>query len=141
MASRTSEAEWRGDLKGGQGEVKLGSGAFSGSYSFRSRFENGQGTNPEELIAAAHAGCFSMALSAALAEAGHPPAKIHTTAKVHFGPVPGGFAISRLDLVTEGSVPGIDAETFEKRAEEAKRNCPVSKALQAVEITLTARLI
>src|SRR5215831_7955648 len=141
MASRTSEAEWRGDLEGGQGEVKLGSGAFSGSYSFHSRFENGQDTNPEELIAAAHAGCFSMALSATLAETGHPPAKIHTTAKVHFGPVPGGFAISRIDLVTEGSVPGIDAETFEKRAEEAKRNCPVSKALQAVEITLSTRLI
>jgi lipoyl-dependent peroxiredoxin len=141
MAIRTSEAEWRGDLKSGQGEVKLGSGAFSGSYSFHSRFENGQDTNPEELIAAAHAGCFSMALSATLAETGHPPAKIHTTAKVHFGPVPGGFAISRIDLVTEGSVPGIDAETFEKRAEEAKRNCPVSTALQAVEITLSTRLI
>jgi lipoyl-dependent peroxiredoxin len=81
MAIRTSEAEWRGDLKSGQGEVKLGSGALSGSYSYRSRFENGQGTNPEELIAAAHAGCFSMALSATLAETGHPPAKIHTTAK------------------------------------------------------------
>jgi|ERR1019366_6244700 osmotically inducible protein OsmC len=141
MAIRTSEAEWRGDLKGGQGEIKLGSGAFSGSYSFHSRFEDGQGTNPEELIAAAHAACFSMALSAALAETGHPPAKIHTAAKVHFGPVPGGFAISRIDLATEGSVPGIDAEAFEKRAEEAKRNCPVSKALQAVEMTLTARLL
>jgi lipoyl-dependent peroxiredoxin len=141
MAIRTSEAEWRGDLKSGRGEIRLGSGAFSGNYSFQSRFEEGQGTNPEELIAAAHAGCFSMALSARLAESGHPPAKVHTTARVHFGPVPGGFAISRIDLATEGSVPGIDAETFEKRAEEAKRNCPVSKALQAVEITLTARLI
>jgi lipoyl-dependent peroxiredoxin len=140
MAIRTSEAEWRGDLKGGRGEIRLGSGAFSGNYSFQSRFEEGQGTNPEELIAAAHAGCFSMALSARLAESGHPPAKVHTTAKVHFGPVPGGFAITRIDLATEGSVPGIDAETFEKRAEEAKQNCPVSKALQAVEITLTARL-
>jgi osmotically inducible protein OsmC len=141
MAVRTSEAEWRGDLKGGQGEIKFGSGAFSGSYSFHSRFEDSQGTNPEELIAAAHAGCFSMALSAALAEAGHPPTKIHTTAKVHFGPVTGGFAISRIDLATEGSVPGIDAETFDKRAQEAKQNCPVSKALRAVEITLTARLV
>jgi lipoyl-dependent peroxiredoxin len=92
MAIRTSEAEWRGDLKGGRGEIKLGSGAFLGNYSFHSRFEEGQGTNPEELIAAAHAG--SMALSAALAEAGHPPEKIHTAAKVHFGPVPGDFAIS-----------------------------------------------
>jgi osmotically inducible protein OsmC len=115
MAIRTSEAEWRGDLKGGQGEIKLGSGAFSGNYSFHSRFEEGMGTNPEELIAAAHAGCFSMALSAALAEAGHPPTKIHTAAKVHLGPVPGGFAISRFDLGTEGSVPGIDAETFGRR--------------------------
>jgi lipoyl-dependent peroxiredoxin len=85
MAIRTSEAEWRGDLKGGQGEVKLGSGAFSGSYSFHSRFEDGKGANPEELIAAAHAACFSMALSAMLAEVGHPPAKIHTAAKVYFG--------------------------------------------------------
>jgi osmotically inducible protein OsmC len=141
MAIRTSEAEWCDDLKGGRGTITLVSGAFSGNHSFHSRFENGQGTNPEELIAAAHAACFSMALSARLAESGHPPAKVHTTAKVHFGPVPGGFAISRIDLATEGSVPGIDAETFEKRAEEAKQNCPVSKALQAVEITLTARLV
>src|SRR6202521_3348712 len=105
MAIRTSEAEWRGDLKSGQGEIKLGSTAFTGSYSFHSRFEDGKGTNPEELIAAAHAGCFSMALAATLAAAGHPPAKIHTTAKVHFGPVPGGFAIARIELATEGSVP------------------------------------
>jgi lipoyl-dependent peroxiredoxin len=140
MASRTSEAEWRGDLKDGQGEIKLGSGAFSGSYSYHSRFEDGAGTNPEELIAAAHAGCFSMALAAALAAAGHPPAKIHTTAKVHFGPVPNGFAISKIELTTEGSVPGIDATAFERTAAEAKQNCPVSKALKAVEITLAARL-
>ena len=120
MASRTSEAGWRGDLKDGQGEIKLGSGAFSGSYSYHSRFEDGAGTNPEELIAAAHAGCFSMALAAALAAAGHPPAKIHTTAKVHFG---------------------IDATAFERTAAEAKQNCPVSKALKAVEITLAARLV
>ncbi|MGH6835497.1 MAG: OsmC family peroxiredoxin [Methylocella sp.] len=141
MASRTSEAEWRGDLKGGQGEIKLGSGAFSGRYSYHSRFEEGDGTNPEELIAAAHAGCFSMALAAALAAAGHPPTKIRTTAKVHFGPVPNGFAISRIELTTEGSVPGIDAAAFETTAAEAKKNCPVSKALQAVEITLAARLV
>lgn len=141
MASRTSEAEWRGNLKSGHGEIKLGSGAFSGSYSFHSRFEEGKGTNPEELIAAAHAGCFSMALAAALAAAGHPPARIHTTAKVHFGPVSGGFAISRIELATEGSVPGIDAASFEKTAADAKENCPVSKALKAVEITLAARLV
>jgi osmotically inducible protein OsmC len=141
MASRSSEAEWRGDLKGGQGKVKLGSGAFEGGYSFHSRFEDGADTNPEELIAAAHAGCFSMALAAALSAGGHPPTKIHTTAKVTFGPVPGGFAISKIDLATEGSVPGIDAAAFERTAAEAKENCPVSKALKAIEITLTAKFV
>jgi len=141
MAIRTSEAEWQGDLKGGRGTMKLGSGAFEGQYSFSSRMEEGAGTNPEELIAAAHAGCFSMALSFALSQAGHPPSRIHTTAKVHFGPAAGGFAISRIDLQTEGSVPGIDAAAFEKAAEGAKQNCPVSKALKAVEITLTTKLV
>ena len=141
MAIRTSEAEWRGDLKSGQGKMKLGSGAYEGGYSYQSRFEDGKGTNPEELIAAAHAGCFSMALSATLAAAGHAPTRIHTTAKVNFGPVAGGFAITRIDLTTEGSVPGIDAATFEKTAMQAKENCPVSKALKAVEITLSARLV
>jgi len=139
MASRTSEAVWQGDLKSGKGTVKLGSGAFEGQYSFNSRFAEGVGTNPEELIAAAHAGCFSMALAAALTEGGHPPTKIHTTAKIHFGPVPGGFAISKIDLMTEGSVPGIDAAAFETFAKGAKENCPVSKALAAVEITLTTK--
>jgi osmotically inducible protein OsmC len=141
MANRTSEAVWQGDLKSGKGTVKLGSGAFEGQYSFNSRFAEGVGTNPEELIAAAHAGCFSMALSAALTEAGHPPEKIHTTAKIHFGPVPGGFAISKIDLATEGSVPGIDAATFETIAKGAKENCPVSKALAAIEITLTTEFV
>ncbi len=142
MAIRTSEAEWRGDLKTGQGGMKLGSGAFEGAYSYQSRFEDGKGTNPEELLGAAHAGCFSMALAAALAGAGHTATKIHTTAKVHFGPQPGGgFAITRVDLVTEGSVPGIDAATFEQTAAGAKENCPVSKALKAIEITLSARLV
>jgi lipoyl-dependent peroxiredoxin len=140
MAIRNSEAEWRGDLKTGQGRMKLGSGAFEGQYSYNSRFENGTGTNPEELIAAAHAGCFSMALSAALSGAGHVPTRIFTTAKVHFGPVAGGFAITRIELDTQGQVPGIDAATFEKFAKEAKAGCPVSKALKAVEITLTAKL-
>jgi osmotically inducible protein OsmC len=141
MASRNSEAEWRGDLKTGQGKLKLGSGAFEGQYSYNSRFENGVGTNPEELIAAAHAGCFTMALSAQLSGAGHAPTRLHTNAKVMFGPVPGGFAISRIDLETEGQVPGIDAKTFEKFAKEAKENCPVSKALKAVEITLTTKFV
>ncbi|MBS0559439.1 MAG: OsmC family protein [Proteobacteria bacterium] len=141
MASRTSEAEWKGDLKTGTGKVKLGSGAFEGQYSFNSRFAEGVGTNPEELIAAAHAGCFSMALSAALTEAGHPPSRIHTSAKIHFGPGPDGFAISKIDLETEGAVPGIDAAAFEKFAAGAKANCPVSKALAAIEITLAAKFL
>ncbi|MQT12410.1 OsmC family protein [Segnochrobactrum spirostomi] len=141
MATRKSEAEWTGDLKGGKGRVKLGSGAFEGQYSFSSRFENGVGTNPEELIAAAHAGCFSMALSAALTEAGHPPERIHTDATIHFGPSGGGFSITRVDLATEASVPGIDADTFAKIAADAKANCPVSKALAALEIHLDAKLV
>jgi OsmC subfamily peroxiredoxin len=94
MANRTSDAEWRGDLKTGHGAIKLGSGAFEGQYSYNSRFAEGVGTNPEEPIAAAHAGCFSMALAAVLSERGHAPSKIHTNAKVQFGPVPGGFAIT-----------------------------------------------
>jgi lipoyl-dependent peroxiredoxin len=140
MAKRMSDAEWRGDLKDGGGSLKLGSGAFEGRYSYKSRFEDGTGTNPEELIAAAHAACFSMALSAALSQQGHPPTRIHTTATVDFGPVPGGFAISRIALETEGEVPGIDAATFTRFAEEAKAGCPVSKALAAVNITLVAKL-
>ena len=141
MASRTSEAEWQGDLKGGKGRIKFGSGSYDGQYSFQSRFEEGTGTNPEELIAAAHAGCFSMALSAGLSQAGTPPSRIHTTAKVIFGPSGGGFAISKIELATEGSVPGLDAAGFEKAAKEAKENCPVSKALKAVEITLTTKFV
>ena len=127
MAKRVSEAEWRGDLKDGAGTLKLGSGAFEGKYSFRSRFEDGPGTNPEELIAAAHAACFSMALSVALSQMGHVPTRIHTTATVDFGPVPGGFAISRIALDTEAQVPGISAAMFEKAAQAAKVECPVSE--------------
>ena len=136
MAHRRSEAEWQGDLRTGQGRIKLGSGAYEGQYSFNSRFAEGTGTNPEELIAAAHAGCFSMALAAALTEAGHPPSRIHTDATVQFGPVPGGFAITRIDLKTDAAVPGMDQAAFEKAAAGAKEGCPVSKALKAVEITL-----
>jgi len=140
MAKRRSDAEWRGDFRTGGGTLKLGSGAFEGKYSFKSRFEDGPGTNPEELIAAAHAACFSMALSAALAGAGHPATRIHTDATVNFGPVPGGFAISKIELETEGTVPSIDAATFENKAQGAKRECPVSKALAAVDISLVATL-
>jgi osmotically inducible protein OsmC len=141
MATRQAEAEWRGGLKDGQGEMELGSGAFKGPFSFQSRMENGAGTNPEELIGAAHAGCFSMQLSAMLAAAGHPPKRIHTTAKVHFGPVDGGFAITGIDLITEGDVPGIDAAAFQEQARAAKEKCPVSKALAATPITLQATLV
>lgn len=141
MAIRTAEAEWRGDLKAGQGTMKLGSGAFEGTYSFASRFEEGRGTNPEELIGAAHAGCFSMALSAGLAAAGYPPDRVHTTARVQLLKVGAGFAITRIDLKTEAKVPGIDEATFREKAEEAKKGCPVSKALTGVEIGLDAQLV
>ncbi len=142
MPTRLAEAEWSGDLKAGEGKMKLGSGAYEGKYSFKSRMENGAGTNPEELLGAAHAGCFSMALSAMLSGAGHIPTKIHTTAKVTFDPVPGGFAITKIELNVEGSVPGMDQATFAKTAEEAKKGCPVSKALAAVpSIVLNAKLV
>lgn len=142
MAVRTAEAEWKGSLKDGSGSLKSGSGAIAGSYSFPSRFEDGTGTNPEELIAAAHAGCFSMALSAGLGRAGFEPKRVHTVAKVHLERGEGGFAISKIELHTEAEVPGIDAETFAQQAEDAKKNCPISKALAAVpEITLEAKLV
>src|SRR5579872_6575997 len=136
MAARTSEAEWKGDLIHGKGTMKLGSGAYEGQYSFSSRFESGVGTNPEELIAAAHAGCFSMALSAGLGKAGHTPTRIHTSATVHLEKVGEGFGITRIELDTLGEVPGIDAATFQKFADDAKKGCPVSKVLAAAEITL-----
>jgi osmotically inducible protein OsmC len=138
---RTAEAEWKGDLRDGQGSVKLGSGAFAGPYSFRSRMGEGPGTNPEELIGAAHAGCFSMALSAILTEAGHPPTRIHTTAQVHFERVDSGYQISRIELQTEGQVPGVTPAAFQEHAQTAKKNCPVSKALAGTEITLEAKLV
>jgi lipoyl-dependent peroxiredoxin len=141
MVARRSEAEWRGALKDGAGEVKLGSGAFRGNYSFASRFEDGTGTNPEELLGAAHAACFSMALSMVLGNAGFTPRRIKTSAVVHIGQSSDGFSIPRIDLVTEGDVPGIDAEGFLTHAETAKRGCPVSKALAGVEITLDAHLV
>lgn len=141
MAVRTSEAEWKGTLLEGQGIMKLGSGAFEGAYSFPSRFEEAQGTNPEELIGAAHAGCFSMALSAGLSRAGHPPKRIHTRAKVHLEKVGEGFGITRIELETEADIPGIDQATFQEQAEAAKKNCPVSKALAGTEISLVAKLV
>jgi len=141
MAVRSAEVEWKGNLREGQGTVKLGSGAYEGRYSFASRFESGTGTNPEELIGAAHAGCFSMALSAGLGRAGFTPTRIHTTAKVHLEKVGEGFGITRIELETEAQIPGIDAKTFQEHAEGAKKNCPVSKALAGAEITLQAKLV
>ena len=141
MATRNGSAEWRGDLKGGDGDLTVGDGVFKGSYSFSSRFEEGEGTNPEELIAAAHAACFSMALSNILAEHGHSPDRVRTVAKVHLGQTDDGPTIKRIDLETEGQVPGIDQDHFAKHAEEAKSGCVVSRALAGVkEITLAARL-
>ncbi len=141
MATRKAEAVWEGGLMDGKGRMKLGSGAFEGKYSFRTRFEEEKGTNPEELIGAAHAGCFSMALSAGLNKAGYKPQKIQTTATVHLEKVGEGFSISRIELDTTASVPGIDAGTFKDQAEMAKAGCPVSKALAGTQILLTAKLI
>jgi osmotically inducible protein OsmC len=140
MPTRTSSAQWQGTLKEGAGTMALGSGAYEGPYSFKSRFEDGAGTNPEELIAAAHAGCFSMAFSNALSQAGHVPTSVKTKAHVQFGKTDEGFGITRIDLVTNGDVPGIDDSEFQKLAEQAKASCPVSKALAAVDITLAATL-
>jgi osmotically inducible protein OsmC len=137
MPNRSSTANWQGTLKEGAGTMRLGSGAYEGPFSFVSRFEDGPGTNPEELIAAAHAGCYSMALSATLGKAGFTPSAIDTTATVHLNPPAG---ITKIELSTVAEVPGIDEADFLKYAEETKSTCPVSKALSAVEITLTARL-
>jgi lipoyl-dependent peroxiredoxin len=141
MPVRKANAVWEGDLKGGSGKVALGSGAFEGRYSFGSRFEEAGGTNPEELIGAAHAGCFSMALAAGLGRGGHSPKRVATTAKVHLEKVGEGFGITRIELDTEAEVPGIDDATFQDFANKAKEGCPVSKALAATEITLNAKLV
>lgn len=139
MPTRKAEAEWNGNLRDGSGRVKFG--GFEGAYSFASRFESGKGTNPEELIAAAHAGCFSMALSNGLAKAGHTPQRVHTTAAVTLDKVGEGFEITGIELNCEARVPGIDAAAFQQQANTAKENCPVSKALRATKITLIAKLV
>jgi osmotically inducible protein OsmC len=138
MAIRTSSAEWQGSLKEGAGTMKLASGTYEGAYTYASRFESGQGTNPEELIGAAHAGCFSMFLAALLSDAGFVPTRIHTTAAVHLR---AGPTIALIELKTEAEVPNIGEAAFLEHAEAAKKNCPVSKALAAVETTLDARLV
>jgi osmotically inducible protein OsmC len=137
---RHAQAQWNGSLKEGNGHVSTETKALDSAYSFRSRFEGGGETNPEELIGAAHAACFSMALSAALTNAGHAPTSIQTKASVHLNKGESGFAINRIDLETTGEVPGIDAAAFQQFASGAKANCPVSKALAGVEIQLQATL-
>src|SRR5215211_4434120 len=132
MPERSATARWEGGLQGGKGRMAFGSGAFEGQYSFSSRFEEGTGTNPEELIGAAHAGCFTMALSNILATAGHPPTKLNTVASVELDRTDAGPTITRIGLRVDGEVPGIDEETFRSHAEDAKANCPVSRALAGV---------
>ncbi|HEX3251055.1 MAG TPA: OsmC family protein [Pyrinomonadaceae bacterium] len=142
MPTRTAEAEWKGNLAEGEGTLKVGSGAFEGPYSFKSRFEEGQSaTNPEELIGAAHAGCFTMALTAALSRAGIKPTRIHTTARVKLEKIGEAFSITQIDLETEAEIPGIDDAKFQELANGAKQNCPVSKALAGTEIHLQAKLL
>jgi osmotically inducible protein OsmC len=140
MSVRQSEAEWKGNLREGQGKVKLGRGGYEGAYSFASRFEDGKGTNPEELLGAAHAACFSMALSAGLTKAGFAPKSVHTVANVSLEKVGDGFGITGIELVTDVEVPGIDQAKFAAEAEGAKKGCPISKALAATPITLKATL-
>lgn len=141
MPVRNAKAVWEGGLKDGHGTVALGSGAYEGRYSFGSRFEEAGGTNPEELIGAAHAGCFSMALSAGLGRAGFTPQRVATAARVHLEKVGEGFKITRIDLTTEATIPGIDDAAFQEHARKAKEGCPVSQALAGTEITLDARLV
>ena len=142
MPKRTANAVWDGSLTEGSGTMRMASGAYEGPYSFQSRFEEGDGTNPEELIAAAHAGCFSMALSAELGRAGHDPQSVETEAIVHLDKVDEGFAIKRIELNTRARVPGISEDEFQQLAEGAKKGCPVSQALAAVEsIELDAQLV
>jgi lipoyl-dependent peroxiredoxin len=141
MAIRTAKAVWEGTLTEGTGTLSSESGAIrEAAYSFPSRFQEGTGTNPEELIAAAHAGCFSMALSHGLAQAGHPPTRIQTEARVHLEKGDEGFSITRIELVTDAEVPGVDEATFQEHAQGAKKGCPVSRALGAVPIELKATL-
>lgn len=140
MATRKAHARWEGSIKEGKGQVDFGNGAFKAAYSFASRFEDGKGTNPEELLGAAHAGCFAMALSLILGKAGFKPDYVDATVQVTISPHDGGFKITRSHLVCEARVPGIDAAAFAKHAEAAKAGCPVSQALAGTTITLEARL-
>jgi osmotically inducible protein OsmC len=138
MAIRTSSAEWKGTLKAGAGTMKIGAGFYEGPYTYASRFESGPGTNPEELVGAAHAGCFSMFLAALLTDAGYTPTRIATSARVHLG---AGPTITTIELTTQAEVPGLSEAELQKHAEAAKKDCPVSKALAGPEIKLHAELV
>ncbi len=140
MPIRKSSAEWQGNLRQGKGKLSLGSGSFVGSYSFGSRFEESKGTNPEELLGAAHAGCFSMALVNELDKKGYKSHTVHTEAKVELAKTETGFTITTITLDTQAEVSGVDAETFQKIADQAKSGCPVSRALTGVEIKMQAQL-
>ena len=140
MSVRTADATWNGDLSDGAGSMQTESGAYDGDFSFESRFEDTDGTNPEELIAAAHAGCYSMALSNILADAGYSPERVHTTAKVHLEMIDDAPTITRIDLDTEGDVPSPDEHEFQEHATTAKNNCPVSKLVQGADVSLNAHL-
>ena len=139
--AQTARAHWEGDLKSGKGTIALGSGTFEGPYSFKTRFEGAPGTTPEELLGAAHAGCFTMALSLGLTTAGHPPTSLDTSAVVTLGKVGESFAITRIDLTLKGVFPGLSQSEFQRLAEDAKKGCPVSKALSATPIKLEAKLV
>ncbi|RJQ69404.1 MAG: OsmC family peroxiredoxin [Desulfobacteraceae bacterium] len=141
MPIRTAEAKWEGKIREGRGTMKLGSGAFEGTYSFKTRFEEEPGTNPDELLGAAHAGCFSMAFSLLLEKAGFTPRTIRTRARVKIEQTGPGFSITGIELDTEADVPEIDENTFMAQAEAAKNNCPVSRALAGTPISLKARLL
>jgi osmotically inducible protein OsmC len=138
MAIRNASAVWNGTLKEGDGIMKLGSGAFEGAFTFASRFEEGEGTNPEELVGAAQAGCFSMYLAAQLTESGYPPKQIRTSAKVHLEEGP---QITLIELDTEAEVPNVDEKTFQEKVEYSKKNCPISLALSGPELRVSARLV
>lgn len=140
MPTRNADARWEGALRDGKGTMRSGSGAIDGAFSFSSRFEDGSGTNPEELLAAAHAGCFSMALANELGQEGHVPDSVETTAKVHLEKGDDGFSIPKIELVTTAVVPGIDEAAFQQIAEATAEACPVSKVLTGAEITLDATL-
>jgi osmotically inducible protein OsmC len=142
MTARNGKAEWHGSVRSGSGTITVGDGVFEGAYSYESRFGEAPGTNPEQLLAAAHSGCFTMALASALSAAGHPPQSLRTTARVHLRNRYGAIALARIDLDTKGDVPDIDEREFRAYAEAAKRDCPVSQALAGIpEITLTANLL